>query len=81
MLKSGYQKDPDSVRKINWHINGYYKVPRFLYYTFNEQVRICVPNTRDCNFIIKNTLLDKIHTSLGHAGFTKTLHGLMNNFY
>jgi len=40
-----------------------------------------VPNTPDCNSIIKETLLKEIHTSLGHAGFTKTLHGLMNNFY
>jgi len=40
-----------------------------------------MPNTPDCNSIIKNTLLDKIHTSLSHAGFTKTLHGLINNFY
>jgi len=39
-----------------------------------------VPNTPDCNSIIKDTLLKNIHTSLGHAGFTKTLHGLMNNF-
>jgi len=40
-----------------------------------------VPNTPDYNSIINNTLLDKIHTSLVHAGFTKTLYGLMNNFY
>jgi len=81
MLKSVYQKNPEFVKKINWPINGYSKVHGILYYTFNEQVRICVPNTPECNSIIKNTLLDKIHTSLGHAGFTKTPHGLMNNFY
>ena len=68
MLKSSYQKDPDFVKKINWPINGYSKVHGILYYTFNEQVRICVPNTPDCNSIIKDTLLQKIHTSLGHAG-------------
>jgi len=81
ILKNGYQKDPDFVKKINWPINGYSKVHGILYYTFYEQVRICVPNTPDCNSIIKDTLLKKIHTSLGHAGFTKTLHRLMNNFY
>jgi len=81
MLKSGYQKYLDITQKINRPINGYSKVHGILYYTCNEQVRICVPNTPDCNFIIKNTVLDKIHTSLGDAGFTKTLHGLMNNFY
>jgi len=69
------------VKKINWPINGYSKVHGILYYTFYEQVRICMPNTPDCNSIIKNTLLDKIHTSLGYAGFTKTLHRLINNFY
>ena len=52
-----------------------------LYYTFNKQVRICVPNTPNGNSIVKNTLLNKIHTCLGHAGFIKTLHRLMNNFY
>jgi hypothetical protein len=81
MLKSGYSVDPDFVNKIRNPTNGYTKVHGILYYTFNDQVRICVPNTHECNTIIKNTLLDKIHTSLGHAGFTKTLHGLMNNFY
>jgi len=81
MSKSGYQKDPDFVNKFNWHINGYSKVYGILYYTFNKQVRICVPNTPDCNSIIKNTFLDKIHTSCSHVGFTKKLHGLMNNFY
>jgi len=45
MLKNGYQKDPDFVKKINWPINGYSKVQGILYYTFNEQVPICVPNT------------------------------------
>jgi len=81
MLKSGYQQDPDFVKNIKRPINGYSKVYEILYYTFNEQVRICEPNGPDCNSIIKNTLLDKIHTSISHASFTKTLYGLMNNFY
>jgi len=81
MLKNGYQKDPDFVNKINWPINGYAKMQGILCYTFNEQVRICVPDTPDYTSIIKNTLLDKIQTSLVHAGFTKILHGLINNFY
>jgi len=81
MLKNGYQKDADFVKNINWPINGYCKVHGIPYFTFNERVRICVPNTPDFNSIIKDTLLKKIHTSLGHAGFTKILYGLMNNFY
>ena len=36
MLKSGYQKDPEFVKKINWPINGYSKVHGILYYTFTE---------------------------------------------
>jgi len=51
------------------------------YYTLNDQVRICVPNTPECHAIIKNNLLDKIYISFSHAGFTNTLHRLMNNFY
>jgi len=81
MLKSGYQKDPDFVKKISWPINEYSKVHGILYCTFNEQVRICMPNTPDCISIIKNTLLDKIHIFLRYVGFTKTLYWLMNNFY
>ena len=64
------------AQKIKWPINGYSKMHGILYYTFNEQVRICMPNIPDCNSIFKNTLLDKIHTSLSHAGFTKTLRRL-----
>jgi len=81
ILKSGYQKDADFVKKINWLINRYSKVHGILYYSFNEQVQLCVPNTPECNSIIKDTLLKKIHSSLGYASFTKTLHGLMNIFY
>lgn len=80
MLKSGYQKEPDFVENINWPINGYFKVHGIVYYIFNEQVQTCVPNTPNYNSIIKNTILDGIHFSLGHAGFTKRLYKLINNF-
>jgi len=52
-----------------------------LYFTMDDQVRLCIPDSVDCNIHIKNILLDRIHTSLGHASYSMTYHALVSYFY
>jgi len=52
-----------------------------LYFTMDNQVRLCIPDSADCNVHIKNGLLDKIHQSLDHASYSKTYHTLASHFY
>jgi len=47
----------------------------------DNQVRLCIPDSTDCNVHIKNVLLDRIHTSLSHASHSKTYHALASHFY
>jgi len=60
---------------------GYTFRNAILYFTMDNQVRLCVPDSADCNVHIKNALLDQIHQSLGHASYSKTYHALTSHFY
>jgi len=52
-----------------------------LYFTMDNQVRLCIPDSTDCNVYIKNGLLDKIHQSLGHVSYSKTYYTRASHFY
>ena len=51
-----------------------------LYFTIDNQVWLCVPDSADYNVHIKNILLDRIHTSSGHASYSQTYHALASHF-
>jgi len=51
---------------------GYTLHNSILYFTIDSQVRLCIPDSVDCNVHIKNVLLDRIHQSLGHVSYSKT---------
>jgi len=51
------------------------------HFTMDNQVRLCILDSTDCNVHIKNGLLHQIHTSLGHASYSKTYHALASHFY
>jgi len=52
-----------------------------LYFTIDNQVRLYIPDSTDCNVHIKNILLDRIHRCLGHASYSKTYYALASHFY
>jgi len=60
---------------------GYTLRNSILYFTMYNQVRLCIPDSADCNVHIKNGLLDRIHQSLGHVSYSKTYYGLTSHFY
>jgi len=81
-LKNGYSKDPGFTHITSSSTNnGYTVVDGITYYTFTDLAYLCVLDAPEYNTLIKNTILDKIHTTFGHTGFTKTLYALMNNFF
>jgi len=60
---------------------GYTLRNGILYFTMDDQVRLCIPDSADCNVHIKNGLLDKIYQSLGHISYNKTYYILASHFY
>jgi len=69
------------LKQVKSFGQGYTLRNGILYFTMDKQVRLCVPDSTDCNVHIKNILLDRIHTSLGHASYSKTYHVLASYFY
>jgi len=60
---------------------GYILHNGILYFTMHSQVRLCIPDSVDCNVHIRNVLLHHMHLSLGHASYSKTYHALASHFY
>jgi len=84
MLIQGYLDDKlfqKILKEVKSFGQGYTLWNGILYFTIYNQVRLCVPDSADCNVHIKNVLLDQIHTSLGHASYSKTYHALASHFY
>ena len=84
MLIHGYLNDKFFRKILTQAKNfgqGYTLHNSVLYFTMDSQVRLCVPDSVDCNVHIKNILLNHIHQSLGHASYSKTYHALASHFY
>jgi len=77
MLMQGYlhdkhfQKVTKQARSFG---QGYTLRNRILYFTMDNQVQLCIPDSEACKVHVKNYLLDSIHQSLGHASYNKTYH-------
>jgi transposase InsO family protein len=85
MLQKGYTQDPVFAKVLaqlkEGKSNGFTLHDGILYHTINNEVHMCIPDTPDCNTWVKNKLLDRVHQTLGHAGYTKTYQALSSNFY
>jgi len=84
MLIQGYLHDKffqKILKQLKSFGQGYTLRNGILYFTMDNQVRLCIPDFADCNVHIKNGLLDKIHLSLGHASYSKTYDTLASHFY
>jgi len=84
MLIQGYLHDKlfqKILKQAKSFGQGYTLRNGILYFTMDNQVQLCIPDSTECNVHIKNVLLDRIHTSLGHASYSKTYHALGSYFY
>jgi len=84
MLIQGYLRDKlfqKILKQSKSFGQGYTLRNSILYFTMDNQVRLCIPDSTDCNVHIKNGLLDRIHQSLSHASYSKTYHTLASHFY
>jgi hypothetical protein len=82
LLRKSYLLDPVMKKAMDQTPpNGYTVSGGIMYHTLDNQVRLCVPNTPECNTEIKNVLLDRVHSALGHAGYFKTYQAISANFY
>jgi len=84
MLIQGYLHDKffQKIRKQSESFGQGYRLRNgILYFIMDNQARLYVPDSADCNVHIKNGLLDKIHQSLGHASYSKTCPTLASHFY
>ena len=82
MLALGYEKDRFFKNAIDHAPNrGYTYSGGVLYQSETGKIRICIPDTPDCNKYIKETTLKHAHEGLIHGSFSKTYHFMSQHYY